>query len=555
MGIWFHIAEVAALLLLAYVVGWSIGVLLHLAVRPRARVEAIPAERLATAIGEAAPTDALVKAPVIVEVEKAPAPVRVAAAALAPAPEAPKPADPIVAEAAAPAPAPLVPAPASELVAPTPPPGPKVSAIETLRGLSSAMPLLPAEAVPVPPPAEPSPEPQQASPSSPPPMIEPAPAPVPASVAVIVAAPATAEVQAAVAAITAAVAEPAPPPPPIVPEASAPPPVPEPEIAAAPPMPASVPGQAWAGKIHGHEAPPLAPAPVEPATVELAPEPHPEPLAAKAPVGTPQPEMAEVKPLVVEEPAGLEASLLSIVEAHLPPEIKTVPDPLEDMLLTSVAGGLAIDAEAEAALSMPPPVQASPEPMTQGTAAASEQAEPEEVEVQPEQAEPSEPAPLVPEMVAVAPVLEPPYKQAPVEFDESAAMRDIEGGWSRRRTRAMTDASDVGAAVAAAQMAVESVLARNGVSADRQVGKPKGLPGPRDGQRDNLKRINGLGQLDESTLNNLGVYHFEQIAAWSAAEVLWLENHAFARGRIGQESWQQQAGALTAERAAQHAAR
>src|SRR3954469_17813421 len=107
MGIWFHIAEVAALLLLAYVVGWSIGVLLHLAVRPRARVETIPAERLATAMGEAAPGDALVKAPVIVEVEKAPAPVRVAAAALAPVPEVPKLADPIVAEAAVPAPAPL----------------------------------------------------------------------------------------------------------------------------------------------------------------------------------------------------------------------------------------------------------------------------------------------------------------------------------------------------------------------------------------------------------------------------------------------------------------
>jgi predicted flap endonuclease-1-like 5' DNA nuclease len=37
--------------------------------------------------------------------------------------------------------------------------------------------------------------------------------------------------------------------------------------------------------------------------------------------------------------------------------------------------------------------------------------------------------------------------------------------------------------------------------------------------------------------------------------VLWLENHAFARGRIGQESWQQQAGELAGERAAQRAAR
>ena len=138
-----------------------------------------------------------------------------------------------------------------------------------------------------------------------------------------------------------------------------------------------------------------------------------------------------------------------------------------------------------------------------------------------------------------------------------AHMRDIEGGWSRRRTRAMSDApelSDVGAAVAAAQVAVESVLARNGVPGDRQaaLGKPKGLPRPRDGERDNLKQINGLSPLDESTLNNLGIFHFEQIAGWTAAEVLWLENHVFARGRIGQEGWQQQATALVGEGAHAH---
>ena len=546
MGIAFHIAEVAALLLVAYVVGWSIGFLLHLAVRPRARMEAIPVERLATAKGEAAPANALVKAPLIVEVEKAPAPVRVAAAALAQPSETPKPADAIIAPAlvpaaSTPAPEPVLAAPAPEL-APAPP-APKVSAIETLRGLSSAMPLLPAEAAPAPAPVQPpigtAPPAQVFAPT-------PTPVPVPEPVAAVVPPPVAAEVQAAVAEITAAVAEAAL----VLPAApvpAAPSAVAEPEIAAAPPMPASVPGQAWAGKIHGHEAPPLAPAPVEPKAaepeaIELAPEPHPEPLAATAPLGTSEP--AGAKPLVVEEPAGLEASLLSIVEAHLPPEIRTMPDPLEDMLLTSVAGGLAIDAEAEAALSMPAPVGAAPAPA---------ETPPEPVAETP--APQSEPAPLVPEPVAVTPVPEPPYLQAPVEFDESAAMRDIEGGWSRRKTRAMTDSSDVGAAVAAAQMAVESVLARNGVSADRQAGKPKGLPGPRDGQRDNLKQINGLGQLDESTLNNLGIYHFEQIAAWSAAEVLWLENHAFARGRIGQENWQPQASTLAGERAARRAAR
>jgi predicted flap endonuclease-1-like 5' DNA nuclease len=145
------------------------------------------------------------------------------------------------------------------------------------------------------------------------------------------------------------------------------------------------------------------------------------------------------------------------------------------------------------------------------------------------------PAPIpAPEPVAAKPL------------DEDAAMRAIEGGWSRVRTRAMSDApelSDVGAAVAAAQSAVEQVLAKAGIDAEasRQSARPKGLPRARNGKKDDLKRINGLGALDESTLNNLGVFHFDQIAGWSEAQVLWMENHVFARGRIGQENWQQQA--------------
>jgi predicted flap endonuclease-1-like 5' DNA nuclease len=135
----------------------------------------------------------------------------------------------------------------------------------------------------------------------------------------------------------------------------------------------------------------------------------------------------------------------------------------------------------------------------------------------------------------------PPVAAKPL--DEDAAMRAIEGGWSRVKTRAMSDASDVGAAVAAAQSAVEQVLAKAGIDADasRQSARPKGIPRPRNGKKDDLKQIAGLGALDESTLNNLGVYHFDQIAGWTEPQVLWMENHVFARGRIGHENWQQQA--------------
>jgi predicted flap endonuclease-1-like 5' DNA nuclease len=142
--------------------------------------------------------------------------------------------------------------------------------------------------------------------------------------------------------------------------------------------------------------------------------------------------------------------------------------------------------------------------------------------------------------------------------DEDAAMRAIEGGWSRRDAPSLPgrpESLDVGAAVAKAQTAVEDALARNGVEAaepsfraNAAFGRPVGLPRARDGARDDLKRIDGLRQLDESALNNLGIFHFDQVAAWDQREVLWLENHAFAVGRIGRERWQEQARLLEGER-------
>jgi NADH-quinone oxidoreductase subunit E len=169
-----------------------------------------------------------------------------------------------------------------------------------------------------------------------------------------------------------------------------------------------------------------------------------------------------------------------------------------------------------------------------------------------------------PPSTAPAPIPEPtppiepqpaPAAPPPPVYDEDAAMRAIEGGWSRVGARAMSDTpelSDMGAAVAAATTAVEQVLAKAGIDADAagRGARPKGLARPRNGAKDDLKQINGLGALDESTLNNLGIYHFDQIANWNDAQVLWMENHVFARGRLGREDWQRQARDLAASSAA-----
>ena len=77
--------------------------------------------------------------------------------------------------------------------------------------------------------------------------------------------------------------------------------------------------------------------------------------------------------------------------------------------------------------------------------------------------------------------------------------------------------------------------------------RPQGLSGARNGRHDDLKRISGVGPKIEGILHSLGVYHFDQIAAWSPANVEWVDDHLRFRGRIGRENWIEQARGLAGE--------
>jgi len=61
---------------------------------------------------------------------------------------------------------------------------------------------------------------------------------------------------------------------------------------------------------------------------------------------------------------------------------------------------------------------------------------------------------------------------------------------------------------------------------------------------DDLKRIKGVGPKMEAALNGLGVFHYHQIANWSAAEAATLDDRLKARGRIARDGWIEQARAL-----------
>ena len=84
-------------------------------------------------------------------------------------------------------------------------------------------------------------------------------------------------------------------------------------------------------------------------------------------------------------------------------------------------------------------------------------------------------------------------------------------------------------------------------AADRVGERPPALPGPRAGGADDLRRIKGIGPQNATRLNALGVYHYEQIAAWTPVEVRWVGAYLAFPGRIEREDWIAQAKALAAD--------
>jgi predicted flap endonuclease-1-like 5' DNA nuclease len=75
--------------------------------------------------------------------------------------------------------------------------------------------------------------------------------------------------------------------------------------------------------------------------------------------------------------------------------------------------------------------------------------------------------------------------------------------------------------------------------------RPAALAAPRGGIKDDLKQIKGVGPRIEASLNQLGIFHFGQIARWSKKNVAWVDQHLAFKGRIDRENWIEQAKALS----------
>jgi len=77
--------------------------------------------------------------------------------------------------------------------------------------------------------------------------------------------------------------------------------------------------------------------------------------------------------------------------------------------------------------------------------------------------------------------------------------------------------------------------------------RPAGLVAARAEKPDDLKLIKGVAEQNEARLHALGIWHFEQIAAWTPRNVEWVGNYLAFPGRIEREDWVGQSKRLAAE--------
>jgi NADH-quinone oxidoreductase subunit E len=76
-------------------------------------------------------------------------------------------------------------------------------------------------------------------------------------------------------------------------------------------------------------------------------------------------------------------------------------------------------------------------------------------------------------------------------------------------------------------------------------GAPALLKKPMGGKGDDLKLIWGVGKQLEKMLNNMGIWHFSQIASWSAKDLSWVDERLEGfKGRAKRDKWVSQAKRL-----------
>lgn len=138
-----------------------------------------------------------------------------------------------------------------------------------------------------------------------------------------------------------------------------------------------------------------------------------------------------------------------------------------------------------------------------------------------------------------------------------ASPAEIEGALSAARSAVAAASAAAEAAIAeylpptieqkaAPNSAVDVVSPKSRTRAP--FGRPPALDEPRDGRKDELRRIKGITPQIETTINDLGIFHFDQIADWDKKAIVWIDSHLALKGKPGRERWVEQARDLAKTR-------
>ena len=76
--------------------------------------------------------------------------------------------------------------------------------------------------------------------------------------------------------------------------------------------------------------------------------------------------------------------------------------------------------------------------------------------------------------------------------------------------------------------------------------RPDSLPAARAGGPDDLTKIKGIGPKSVEKLHALGIFHFDQIAAWNVENARWVGAALSIPGRVERNKWIQQAREILA---------
>ncbi len=91
----------------------------------------------------------------------------------------------------------------------------------------------------------------------------------------------------------------------------------------------------------------------------------------------------------------------------------------------------------------------------------------------------------------------------------------------------------------------EGAAAKPAADSQAEESQPEVLKEARGGLPDDLKLLKGVGPKLEEKLNELGFFHFDQIAEWTGAEVAWVDARLKFKGRIERDGWIEQAKRLS----------